>query len=142
MRHSCIVPECYNNSEKPSCARISFHLLTDPVLLKKWLIKICQENTPVNHNSRVCSVHFIGGKRSSDNCIPNIFPGQNHFENHQRKDHHPRENYHPKEDGQNKSLKWMRKVYRLFVIQVSLLQVYQIEVSQIEVYLLLMFSAC
>lgn len=55
---------------------MSFHRLplNDPVLLKKWLIKIRQQNTPVNHNSRVCSAHFEGGKRSSDSYIPTIFP--------------------------------------------------------------------
>jgi len=76
MSHSCIVPDYFNNSEKPSCAGLSFHRLplSDPVLLKEWLIKIRRENTSINHNSRVCSAHLKAGKRSSVNCIPTIFP--------------------------------------------------------------------
>ena len=50
MPHHCIVPECTNKSEKPSCAELSFHRLplNDPVMLKEWLIKIRRENTPIN----------------------------------------------------------------------------------------------
>ena len=62
MPHYCIVPLCKNIS---ATLGISFYrlLLKDPELLKKWLIKIRRENTPITEYSRVCSSHFNGGKK-------------------------------------------------------------------------------
>ena len=72
MPHYCIVPLCKNVSGMPG---ISFHRLPlkDPVLLKKWLIKIRRENTPITQHSRVCSVHFKGKKKLDKGDIPEVF---------------------------------------------------------------------
>lgn len=72
MPHYCIVPLCKNISGTPG---ISFHQLPlkDPELLKKWLIKIRRENTPITEHSRVCSAHFDGGKKKGKDDIPVVF---------------------------------------------------------------------
>ena len=75
MVHHCIVPNCKSRSGTPSCIGVSFYalLLNHPALLKKWLVKIKRQNTPVNTNSRVCSRHFVGGKKNGDDDVPTIF---------------------------------------------------------------------
>ena len=74
MRHHCIVPLCYNNSGMPG---LSFYQLPlhNPSLLKEWLVKIRQENTPVNEHARVCSAHFKDGKKTGKSDIPVVFLG-------------------------------------------------------------------
>ena len=66
------MPLCKNISGTPG---ISFYRLPlkDPELLKKWLIKIGRENTPITEHSRVCSAHFNGGKRKGKDDIPVVF---------------------------------------------------------------------
>ena len=75
MVHYCIVPNCKSRSGTPSCIGVSFYalLLNHPTLLKKWLVKIKRQNTPVNTNSRVCSRYFVGGKKNGDDDVPTIF---------------------------------------------------------------------
>ena len=72
MPHTCIVPECDNDSDMPG---ISFHRLPldDPVLLKEWLVKIRRVNTPITENLRVCGCHFLNGHRCGKNDISVIF---------------------------------------------------------------------
>ena len=72
MPHYCIVPLCKNISGTPG---ISFYRLPlkDPELLKKWLIKIRRENTPITEHSRVCSAHFNGGTKNGKDDIPVVF---------------------------------------------------------------------
>lgn len=72
MPHYCIVPLCKNVSGTPD---ISFYRLplNDSGLLKKWLIKIRRENTPINKHSRVCSAHFNGGKKQGKEDVPVVF---------------------------------------------------------------------
>ena len=71
MPHHCIVPLCTNRSG--NCLGVSFHRLPlhNPPLLKQWLVNIRQENTPINKTSRVCSIHFKGGKKKGnlDVCV-------------------------------------------------------------------------
>lgn len=76
MPHHCIVPHCTNRSgNRNGPNRYSFYRLPlhNPPLLKQWLVKIRRENTPLNKNSRVCSAHFKGGKRSGKHDVPVIF---------------------------------------------------------------------
>ena len=72
MPYHCIVPLCTNRSGSIKRTRNSFHRLplNNPPLLKEWLVKIRRENVPLNNNSRVCSVHFKGGKKSGPNDVP------------------------------------------------------------------------
>ena len=73
MPHHCIVPQCNNNSAK--CPELSFYRLPlcDKNLLKKWLVNIRRQNTPVTEYSRVCSAHFENGKKEGKNAMPTIF---------------------------------------------------------------------
>ena len=72
MPHYCIVPLCKNHS---GTKEISFHRLplNNKQLLKRWICKIKRENIPLNKYSRVCSVHFEGGKKKGPNDVPTIF---------------------------------------------------------------------
>ena len=80
MPHHCIVPLCTSHSSDGSSnsddLRISFYRLplNNPLLLKQWLVNIRRENTPINHNSRVCSLHFKGGRKIGKLDVPVIFP--------------------------------------------------------------------
>ena len=62
MPYHFIVPLCTNNS-----VMCDLHFYRLPVkkaeLLKKWLVAIRRDNTPVHHKSRVCSAHFEGGEK-------------------------------------------------------------------------------
>ena len=73
MPHHCVAPKCHNNSV--TSPGLSFHRLPlgKPELLKKWLIKIRRENMPLKEDSRVCGVHFSGGRRQGINDVPEIF---------------------------------------------------------------------
>ena len=77
MPHHCIVPCCTNRSGKSRQpgSKVSFYQLPlkNPKLLKQWLIKIRRENTPLTIHSRVCSVHFKGGKKTAQNNVPELF---------------------------------------------------------------------
>ena len=72
MPHYCIVPMCKNHSGMQG---ISFHRLplSSPQVLKQWICKIRRESVPLNKYSRVCSVHFAGGKKDGPNDVPTIF---------------------------------------------------------------------
>ena len=72
MPHYCIVPLCTNNS-----ATCDLHLYRLPVkkpkLLKKWLVTIKREKTPVHGESRVCGAHLEGAEQSGANDVPFYF---------------------------------------------------------------------
>ena len=72
MPFHCIVPHCTSRSGNPG---ISFYRLplNNPALLKQWLLNIRRENTPINQNSRVCSLHFKDGKKTGKSDVPVIF---------------------------------------------------------------------
>jgi len=65
MVNNCIVLECNSHAGMPNCIGVSFYALSlnRPALLKKWLVKIKQQNTLVNKNSQVGSKHFVVGKK-------------------------------------------------------------------------------
>ena len=77
MPHYCIVPLCNNQSGTPG---ISFYRLPlkDPDLLKQWLVKIRREDVPLTKYSRVCSVHFEGGRKIGKKAVPTIFAWTKH----------------------------------------------------------------
>lgn len=76
MPHNCVVEGCNNRSSKEECENLSFHQLPlmDAHLLQQWTIKARLPQKLVNKHSRVCGAHFIGGKRSNANNVPQLFP--------------------------------------------------------------------
>ena len=71
---TCCVPLCYNNS-KDNDKSLSFYVIPkDPELRKKWLHMISRKNFKPTSGHRVCSEHFVGGKKTYDNNVPTIVP--------------------------------------------------------------------
>ena len=70
---TCCVPQCSNNSRKNK--ELSFHKIPeDPILKRKWF-KILKTKGLCNPSSNhtVCSLHFLGGKKTYENNIPSVF---------------------------------------------------------------------
>ena len=76
MPHNCVIKGCKNRSNKKECGILSFHALplADKENLRQWIIKTRLPQRLINRHSRVCSVHFLGEKRSDQNDTPQIFP--------------------------------------------------------------------
>ena len=76
MPHHCIVKGCTNRSSKPECKDLSFYSLphSNPMLLREWLVKMKVTQTRISEHSRLCSVHFVGGKKTQKNNTPCVFP--------------------------------------------------------------------
>ena len=63
---------CKNTSTV--CKELSFHRLpANKELRRTWIVKIHRDNTPVTPNTRVCGVHFDGGRRRDTRSIPTTF---------------------------------------------------------------------
>ena len=75
MPHYCIVPLCTSRSGRKNGPKYSFYRLSlnNPPLLKQGLVKIRQENVPLNKNLQVCSTHFTGGKKHGKDDVSVIF---------------------------------------------------------------------
>lgn len=72
--YTCCVPGCFINSKKHK-GQFSFHVFPkDPKLRKKWLLNISRKNFSPTTGHRVCSAHFLGGKKSYQNAVPTVFP--------------------------------------------------------------------
>jgi len=70
---TCCVPLCYNNSKRNP--NLSWYVLPkDRTLRKKWLHKISRVDFKPSSSHRVCSAHFLGGKKTYMNNIPTIVP--------------------------------------------------------------------
>ena len=76
MTKSCVVFSCSNRAGKKGCENLSFYRLPlkNKKLLRAWLGRMRTESVRVNSNSRVCSAHFEGGKKSDASDVPSIFP--------------------------------------------------------------------
>ena len=76
MMKSCVVFSCSNRAGKKGCENLSFYRLPvkNKKLLRAWLGRMRTESVRVNSNSRVCSAHFEGGKKSDASDVPSIFP--------------------------------------------------------------------
>ena len=62
--YTCCVPGCFINSKKHK-GQFSFYVFPkDPKLRRKWLLNISRKNFSPTTGHRVCSAHFLGGKRS------------------------------------------------------------------------------
>ena len=73
MPQTCAVQGCTNRSNKAGCENISFHHLPlrNAQVLKLWIIKTKLPHRLVNKSTRICSAHFVGGKRKD---VPDLFP--------------------------------------------------------------------
>ena len=60
---TCCVPTCFNNSVKNK--ELFFYVVPkDNQLRSKWLCMIRRKNFVPSSSHRVCSVHFVGGKKT------------------------------------------------------------------------------
>ena len=71
MVHVCVVPGCFNRSNREK--HLTFHSLPlkNKKLLQAWVHKIGRKNLPLNKESRVCSEHFVhstGRRLRTDEC--------------------------------------------------------------------------
>ena len=70
---TCCVPHCFNNSKEDKM--LSFYRIPkDKTLRKFWLHKISRKDFEPTDGHRVCSAHFMGGKKTYMNNIPLIVP--------------------------------------------------------------------
>ena len=76
--YTCYVPECFSNRKRnPSLSFYSFPdgKSEDKVLLRKrWLHFVGRKDFKPIHGHRVCSKHFLGGKKTYVNNLPMITP--------------------------------------------------------------------
>ena len=78
MVHTCVVPGYHDRSNKPNCKGVKFYTLsTTKKVLQLWLSLTGRRLSEVSFHSRICSEHFINGKKTKDS-IPEIFPRQRH----------------------------------------------------------------
>ena len=87
---TCCVPECFRNSLRNP--ELSFYVIPNGVskskqdLRKKWLHMISRKDFCPGPGHRVCSEHFVGGKKTYTNNVPVIVPkNKNKKENKERK---------------------------------------------------------
>ena len=69
----CCVPLC-KNSYRNNPELFWYVIQKDPSLRKEWLNKISRKNFNPTATHRVCSAHFVGGKKTYMNKIPTIVP--------------------------------------------------------------------
>ena len=70
---TCCVPLCYNNSHKHK--DIKFYVIpADKKLREVWLNNISRKCFKPTSGHRVCSAHFVGGKKTYLNNVPTITP--------------------------------------------------------------------
>ena len=68
---TCCVPHCYNNSKRNK--ELSFYVIPkDKALRKQWLVNISRKDFKATNLHRVCSSHFVGGKKAYMNNVPTI----------------------------------------------------------------------
>ena len=69
----CSAPGCCSRSDREKFNGVKFHRLPqDPVMRHKWLVSI-KKPIIVSENTRICSLHFEGSKRTIDCPLPTIF---------------------------------------------------------------------
>ncbi|XP_067661482.1 uncharacterized protein [Haliotis asinina] len=81
---SCCVPGCtsFRQKDKLAVVKLSYHRIPihDKKRTKLWLDKIGRSAWLPNSSSRICSIHFEGGKKSDNpkepGYIPTIFPSR------------------------------------------------------------------
>ena len=73
---TCCVPGCFSNNKKnPELSFYNFPNGKSPEsqeLRKKWIHLISRKNFTPTLGHRVCSQHFLGGRKTYMNCLPII----------------------------------------------------------------------
>ena len=70
---TCCVPHCFNNSKTNK--ELSFYVIPKEKNVRKlWLSKISRKNFTPSTSHRVCSEHFVGGKKTYMNNVPTVVP--------------------------------------------------------------------
>ena len=70
---TCCVPHCFSNSKKEKT--LSFYRIPkDKTFRKIWLHKISRKDFQPTDGHRVCSAHFVDGKKTYMNNVPLIVP--------------------------------------------------------------------
>ena len=74
--HTCCVPGCRNRHTQTKGMGIRYYKFPkDKKIRRVWKTKVSREHTfSITDNTRVCSVHFVGGVKDENNPIPTIFP--------------------------------------------------------------------
>ena len=68
---TCCIPTCSSNTKRNP--ELSYYQIpTDKKLRKMWLHWIGQANFTPNNHHRVCSKHFVGGKKTCLHNVPTI----------------------------------------------------------------------
>ena len=68
---TCCVPNCFNNSVRNK--ELSFYVIPrDNRLRNEWLHMLRRKNFVPSSSHRVCSVHFVGGRKTYMNNIPTL----------------------------------------------------------------------
>ena len=82
---TCCVPGCFSNSNRD--VDLSFYVIPkgkskEKILLrKKWLHMISQKDFQLTDRHRVCSKHFVGGRKTYMNNVPTLVPNMKGKEN-------------------------------------------------------------
>ena len=85
MPKNCSIPGCTSRVKKAGCRDISFHRLPlDSAQREQWLNSI-QRTISISASTRICSLHFEGGRKTSDVAVPTIFPWSKEVELPKRK---------------------------------------------------------
>ena len=75
---TCCVPGCFSNSNRD--VDLSFYVIPDGkskeeiLLRKKWLHMISRKDFQPTDGHRVCSKHFVGGRKTYMNNVPTLVP--------------------------------------------------------------------
>ena len=70
---TCCVPLCYNNNKRNN--ELSFYVIpSEKTLRQKWLNAISRMDFKPTAYHRVCSAHFVGGRKTYTNNVPTIVP--------------------------------------------------------------------
>ena len=73
----CSIPACKSGGPKDHRKGvIIYSFLTDEALFQKWIVQIKENVDPTfsyKSTSRVCGLHFRGGRKLGGNNIPTVF---------------------------------------------------------------------
>ena len=76
--YTCCIPGCFNNSKREN--HLSFYHFPNGIskdkqlLRKRWINMVSRKDFKPTLGHRVCSEHFVGGKKTYMNNVPTITP--------------------------------------------------------------------
>ena len=74
MVKSCCVYGCTSRSDDKGRELSFYRLPSNKSLQSKWLHVMRTKTVRVNSNTKVCSKHFPGGRRTRQDEVPSVFP--------------------------------------------------------------------